>query len=286
MDILPDYDVTCRSSFVSKNKVAGSKIMISMSRYILPEACCDSWDQINWDDFGSFLCLVVFILRWFNSLVALALSVGIRACASLMSPVNAMVWNVTHVQPFKVHLSFPHILGGRKETDHKQKTRTGGDFDSWCVFIVSALNWFFLLHTPLWICLTQSLSVILVQNNVLQKCLFILSLSHACYSFGFYFPPCLQPTRPYNNASVSFFFTFFLPVDTIVQMTTIFSTLIRQVMPPADTPSVPLSQPLLLTCITSYTPPSKWRKYETVAKREFTQLGARCKPLYVVNICL
>lgn len=184
MDILPDYDVTCRSSFVSKNKVAGSKIMISMSRYILPEACCDSSEQINWDDFGSFLCLVVFILRWFNSLVALALlalSFGIRADASLMSPVNAMVWNVTHIQPFKVHLSFPYILGGTEETDHKQRTRTRGDFDSWCAFIVSALHWVFLLYTPLWICLTQSLSVILVPNNVLQKCLFILSLSHACY---------------------------------------------------------------------------------------------------------
>lgn len=107
---LPHYDVICCSSLISKNKVADSKILISMSRYIQPEARCDSWEQINWDDFGSFLCPVVFILSWFNSLVTPVLSFGIRAGARLISPINVTAWNITLVQPFKVNLFFFLLL--------------------------------------------------------------------------------------------------------------------------------------------------------------------------------
>ncbi len=102
----PHYDVTCCSSLTSKNKVADSKIIISMSRYIRPEARCDSREQINLDDFGSFLCPVVFILGWLNSLVTPVLYFGIRAGARLMSPINVTVWKITLVQPFKLNLSF------------------------------------------------------------------------------------------------------------------------------------------------------------------------------------
>ncbi len=92
---LPHYDVTCCSSLTSKNKVADSKIIISMSRYIRPEARCDSREQINLDDFGSFLCPVVFILGWLNSLVTPVLYFGIRTGARLMSPINVTVWKIT-----------------------------------------------------------------------------------------------------------------------------------------------------------------------------------------------
>ncbi len=92
----------------------------------------------------------------------------------------------------------------------------------------------------------------------------------------------------HNKASVSFSFTFFSPVDTIVQMTTIFSTLIRQLMSPADTPSVPLSQPLQLTYITSYdSPPSKLQKYETATKKDWGTVGSEVQIIpYFVKICL
>lgn len=140
----------------------------------------------------------------------------------------------------------------------------------------------FALIFPAPLHLYQSVSLNLCLSSLLK----LMSYRSACL-------PCRCPmhvinlasifrlvyNRPalHNKASVSFSFTFFSPVDTIVQMTTIFSTLIRQLMSPADTPSVPLSQPLQLKYITSYDSPPPPEQAAKICndhkKKVFTHLG-------------